>query len=290
MTGFGTAEGAVGAERLRVEVRSVNHRHLQVQWKLPYELQGLEQELRERVRGRLERGHVSGAAQWVSDGARSSSVRLDTQRARDTLAAVRELKKLLKLKGDVDLASLARMPGVLTMSDDVAAQAPAVDMAAVGQLVDAALAGLGEMRRKEGAALAKDLRDRLDAIEGDLSRVRDRAPARVVAERDRLRAAVTELLDGRQPDPDRLAQEIALLAERLDINEEIVRLTTHLTHARDALGAPRAVGRELSFLGQEMLREINTIGSKANDGEITRAVIAMKGELEKYREQVENVE
>ena len=153
MTGFGAAEGAVGADRLRIELRSVNHRHLQVQWKLPYELQALEQDLRDRVRKALERGHVSGSAQWVTDGVRPSSVRLDAQRARDTLAALKELKKTLKLKGDLDLAALARMPGVLTTADEGAAAAPKVDAAAVYRLADAALAALGDMRGREGAAL-----------------------------------------------------------------------------------------------------------------------------------------
>src|SRR5690242_4534811 len=159
MTGFGAAEGAVGADRLRIELRSVNHRHLQVQWKLPYELQALEQDLRDRVRKALERGHVSGSAQWVTDGVRPSSVRLDAQRARDTLAALKELKKTLKLKGDLDLAALARMPGVLTTADEGAAAAPKVDAAAVYRLADAALAALGDMRGREGAALVTDLRE-----------------------------------------------------------------------------------------------------------------------------------
>jgi uncharacterized protein (TIGR00255 family) len=290
MTGFGGAEGPVGSERIRIEVRTVNHRHLHVQWKLPAELQALEAELRARVRARMERGHVTATAQWVAGAVPGASVRLDAVRARETLAALRELQRALGLPGDVDVATLARFPGVLTINDQPSPVPVGDSSAAVVQVADAALSAAVEMRSREGAALAMDLKGRLTAIESELARVTARAPERVVAERDRLRKAVGELLDGRQADPDRLAQEIALLAERLDISEELVRLTTHLAAVRGALGAERAVGRELGFLGQEMLREINTIGSKANDGEIARAVVVMKGELEKFREQVENVE
>src|SRR5882724_10050592 len=131
MTGFGAAEGPVGVDRLRVELRSVNHRHLHVQWKLPFELQGLEQELRERIRQKLERGHLSGTAQWVSGTERVGGLRLDAQRAKETLAALNQLKKSLKLTGKIDLAAVARMPGVLTTSDEASpAPAPDVDGAA----------------------------------------------------------------------------------------------------------------------------------------------------------------
>jgi uncharacterized protein (TIGR00255 family) len=125
---------------------------------------------------------------------------------------------------------------------------------------------------------------------GGLDRIRARAPERLTAERDRLRSAIVELLDGRDTDPDRLAQELAYTAERLDITEEIVRLDTHLTAAREVLAGDTAGGRRLGFLAQEMLREINTIGSKANDAVIAHEVIAMKEELERFREQLENLE
>jgi len=146
------------------------------------------------------------------------------------------------------------------------------------------------MREREGGALAVELRHRLSEIAKHAASVEARAPARVRAERERLRRNVGELLDGRQIEESRLAQEIALIADRLDVTEELMRLKTHLEACRGALAALEPVGRRLGFLGQEMLREINTIGSKANDAEIVQAVIEMKGELEKFREQVENVE
>jgi uncharacterized protein (TIGR00255 family) len=152
--------------------------------------------------------------------------------------------------------------------------------------VEAALA----MRQREGTALARELERHLAVIEEHAGRVADRAPGRLLAERDRLRRSVAELLDQRPMDDTRLAQEIALLADRLDITEELTRLRTHLEAGRAALRESGGVGRRLGFLGQEMLREINTVGSKANDAAIAQAVIEMKGELEKFREQVENIE
>ena len=146
------------------------------------------------------------------------------------------------------------------------------------------------MREREGAALSGGLLSLLAEIENELSVVQDRAPHRVEAERDRLRRSVAELLNGRTLDEQRLSQEIAILADKLDITEEIVRLNTHIAACRGMIGTGGAVGRQLSFLGQEMLREVNTIGSKANDATIAHRVIAMKGIVEKIREQVENLE
>ena len=146
------------------------------------------------------------------------------------------------------------------------------------------------MRTREGRALAADLTARLDALEAGAAAVAERAPARLAAELARLKQAVAELAGAVSVDPQRLAVEIALLADRVDINEELVRLRTHLAACRETLAGEAAVGKQLGFLAQELLREVNTIGSKANDAAITQTVIAMKGELEKFREQLENLE
>jgi uncharacterized protein (TIGR00255 family) len=146
------------------------------------------------------------------------------------------------------------------------------------------------MRGREGEALARELRHRLDLLERLADRVSLLAPGRLTRERDRLRTAVTQLLDGRTVGEDRLAQELAFLADKLDITEELVRLRAHLGAAREALSGDQPVGKRLGFLAQELGREVNTIGSKAADAEIAQLVIAMKGELEKFREQLENLE
>jgi uncharacterized protein (TIGR00255 family) len=298
MTGFGAAEGSVLGGRLSVEIRTVNHRYFNPQVKLPYELGGIEAPLRERLRERLGRGHVAVAARWLEPPAGNGAVALDLGRARQVVAAARELKKRLKLKGEVDLAFVARQPDVLAAPSDgeragaagAAAGAAGAVWEAVAPLVERAAEQVLAMRGKEGRALGAELAGRLDALEALVRAVEERAPARLSAELERLRKAVAELAAGVPVDPQRLAVEIALLADRVDITEELVRLRTHLVACHEALGQDGAVGKQLGFLAQELGREVNTIGAKANDAAITQAVIAMKGELEKFREQLENLE
>jgi len=289
MTGFGVADGPAGGGRIQVEIRTVNHRHFNAQLRMPGALQSLEAPLRERLRARIERGHVNVSVRWIEDpDVPQGTVRVDVERARAILAAVEDLRNALHLADTVDVSFLARQPDVLRF--EATEDTPGVDEADLLAVVDHAVDGVLAMRAQEGAAISADLGGRLEQIAAGAARVRARAPERVVAERDRLRQAVQELLDGRQPDPDRLAQEIAYLAERLDVTEEVVRLETHLAAARDLLAGDAPGGRRLGFLAQEMLREINTIGSKANDAGIAQAVIGMKEELERFREQLENLE
>jgi uncharacterized protein (TIGR00255 family) len=286
MTGFGAAEGKVAGGRLRIEIRTVNHRYFNPQLKLPYDLAGVEGELRERLRALLERGHVAVSARWVEQPEAQAAVMLDLDRAKQVVKALRELKKRLKLKGDPDLAFVARHPDVMTYSGDGAV----VTWADVQPVAEGAVAEVLAMREREGRALAADLNARLDALEAGAKVIAARAPDRVTHELARLQKQVAELAGGVQVDPQRLAVEVALLADRVDIAEELVRFQTHLAAVRAALAGPGAVGKQLGFLAQELLREINTMGSKANDAAITQAVIGMKGELERFREQLENLE
>jgi len=286
MTGFGAAEGKVAGGRLRIEIRTVNHRYFNPQLKLPYDLAGVEGELRERLRALLERGHIAVSARWVEQPQAATGVMLDLDRAKQVVQALRQLKKRLKLKGDPDLAFVARHPDVLTFSGDGAV----VTWSDVQPVAERAAADVLAMREREGRALAADLGARLDALEAGARVIAARAPERLTSELARLHKQVAELAAGVQVDPQRLAVEVALLADRVDISEELVRFQTHLAAARAALAGNSAVGKQLGFLAQELLREINTMGSKANDAAITQAVIAMKGELERFREQLENLE
>ena len=289
MTGFGSAEGTVLGGRLSIEIRSVNHRYYNPQLKLPFELGGVEGPLRDRLRQLLERGHVTVTARWIDAPLREGggAVAVDLARARQVVAAAKELKKHLKLKGDVDLAFVARQPEVLTPHQD---GIPAAQWSEVAPIAERAVRELLGMRAREGAALATELGRRLAALEAGSGAIEQRAPERLTAELARLKKAVAELAAGVPVDEQRLAVEVALMADRVDITEELVRLRTHLAACREALVADGAVGKQLGFLAQELLREVNTIGSKANDAGITQAVIAMKGELEKFREQLDNLE
>jgi uncharacterized protein (TIGR00255 family) len=290
MTGFGSAEDQVLGGRLRVDIRTVNHRYFNPQLKLPNDLAGIEIEIRERLRQLLERGHVAVTARWVEGPAPERAVTVDLARAKQVLAAAQQLKKKLKLKGTLDLAFLARHPDVLTSANGGAANAEPVQWSEVRPIVERAARDVVAMRKKEGEALAAELNARLDALEAAANLIEHQAPARLKAEHERLKQAVAELTAGAAIDEQRLALEIALLADKVDITEELVRFRSHVAAARTALASDQAVGKQLGFLAQELLRETNTMGSKANDARITQTVIAMKGDLEKFREQLENLE
>ncbi len=290
MTGFGSAEDRVLNGRLRIDIRTVNHRYFNPQLKLPADLAGVEIEIRERLRQLLERGAVAVTARWVEGAAVERGVTVDLTRAKQVLAAAQQLKKQLKLKGTVDLAFVARHPEVLTAANGAGVSEQPVQWADVQPIVERAARDVVAMREKEGQVLALELNARLDALEAAARIVEEQAPARLKAEHDRLKQAVAELTAGVTVDEQRLAVEIALLADRLDITEELVRFRAHVAAARAALASDQPVGKQLGFLAQELLREVNTMGSKANDARITQTVIAMKGDLEKFREQLENLE
>jgi uncharacterized protein (TIGR00255 family) len=287
MTGFGAAEGVVAGGRLRFEVRSHNHRHFSVQTKLPPDLTWFEGEIRERLRSHVERGHLAVSARWAAEPQRAARVSVDGARARAVVEALRAVGRELDLAGDVDLATVARIPDVIRVESSdsgVAAEA-------VAAVLDEAARECAAAREREGRALVEDLRTRLARLRELARSVALRAPERLAAERERLGRNVAALAGGVAVDPSRLAQEIAFLADRMDVTEELVRFGTHVSAMERALGnADKPVGRHLGFLLQELLREANTVGSKANDAAIAEAVIEMKGELEKMREQVENLE
>lgn len=287
MTGFGAGEGPVAGGRLRIEIRTVNHRYFNLATRLPTELLALEGELRERLRRDFDRGHVAVQARWVARPVRSEETRVDVERAWAVVARLRELQRALALPGEVSLELVARQADVFAADS---AQPVELSWAEVEPVLAAAAAECRAMRQREGEMLAAELRRRLELLEQAAQEIGARAPERLLRERDRLRTGVQELLDGRAVDEQRLAQELAFMADKLDITEELVRLGAHVKAARDALAAERPVGKQLGFLAQELGREVNTMGAKANDAEISHRVIAMKGELEKFREQLENLE
>ena len=288
MTGFGAADGAVAGGRLRVEIRTVNHRHFNPSIKLPHELTALEGELRERLRKEFDRGHIAVTVRWTEAPERhTAGFTISLERARAVTTALADLQRALGVPGEIDLAMVVRQPDVIVPGQEEAAQ---VQWADVDGVVTAAIAECKAMRKREGQVLADELRHRLGLLEHSSRMIATRAPERLVRERDRLRKSVGELLDGKPVDDQRLAQEIAFLADKLDITEELVRFSAHVAACYRAVGGDQPAGKQLGFLAQELGREVNTMGSKANDAEILQEVIAMKGELEKFREQLENLE
>jgi uncharacterized protein (TIGR00255 family) len=216
-------------------------------------------------------------------------VQIDHDRLGAYLAALQDIKERHQLVGDVDIGLVTRFGDIFTSPPDELELLPFEEVA---QATRDALARVAQMREQEGRALAADLRESLGAMVEALDAIAARAPQRLVEERDRLRAAVAELSGDAQVDEERLAREIAYLAERWDINEEVVRLRSHLAQFEELLddGGSEAAGKRLGFWVQEMHREANTIGSKANDAEIARLAVEIRTAIEKLREQVENVE
>jgi uncharacterized protein (TIGR00255 family) len=287
MTGFGAAEGPVAGRRLRVEIKTVNHRYFNLSAKLPNELASVEMELRERLRRDFERGHISVVARWAESADGASGFTVDLDRARLVAARLREMQSALGLGGEVTVELVARQAEVLSTAGN---GAPEIGWTEVEPIVARAAQECRAMRTREGSTLSTELEHRLQLLERAAQEIAARAPGRLVRERERLRTAVSQLLEGRTIDEQRLAQELALLADKLDITEELVRFRAHLGAARDTLAGDQPVGKRLGFLAQELGREVNTMGSKAGDAEIAQLVIGMKGELEKFREQLENLE
>jgi uncharacterized protein (TIGR00255 family) len=289
MTGFGAADGMVGGGRVSVEIRSVNHRFFSPSIKLPGVLARWEGDVRDALRRRVARGHVTLSARFERDSEAAPSP-IDEARFAAYVVQLRALQQRYALDEALDVGTVLRLPDVFAGTTREELQPEAGPE--LVQIVERAADALLEMRGDEGARLVTFLEERLAVIEGALDRIAVRAPARVTEQRDRLRAAVLELTDGVAVDESRLAQEIALLADRLDVAEELSRFRAHIAAFRGALKSaqPDGVGKRLGFLLQEMLREANTTGSKGNDAAIVADVLQVKEELERIREQVENLE
>ncbi len=288
MTGFGAAEGEVSGRRLRVEIRTVNHRWFNFAARLPGDLAPFEAPIRERMRKEFARGHVTVGVRWAGDAGVDAS--LDIARAATVVDALRALKERFGLAGDISVDLVARHANLIGVGGDGGEAAAEWD--AIEPIVAGAAGACRAEREREGQVLADELLGRLDELDAAARRVAGRAPQRLERERQRLQENLALLLDGRAADQQRVAQELAVAADRLDITEELVRLDAHLRAARQALVGAGAgpVGKQLGFLAQEMGREINTIGAKANDAAIAHDVVFMKSELERFREQLENLE
>ena len=286
MTGFGSAEGVVGSARVTVEVRSVNHRFFNPSIKLPASLAKWETEAREALRRTISRGHVTLTARV--ERAEATDTVIDETRLATYVEKLRELKQRYVLEGSIDLATVLRLPDVIA-TDGERDEGTVAELVAI---VERAAATLTASREAEGKRLAGFLSDRLAIVESSVGRIAERAPQRVLEHRDRLKANVAELAGGVALDEQRMAQEIAILADRLDVGEELDRFQSHLAAFREAMAGNggEGVGKRLGFLLQELLREANTTGSKSNDSAMVRDVVAIKEELERIREQVENLE
>ncbi len=288
MTGYGAGESDLAGVRTVVELRSVNGRFCDIAVRLPKSLGSLEGRVRAYVQDHVTRGNVSVSVRCDDGETSAHGIRIDAEAGRKYCDALRQLKDELGVSGEVSLEMVAAYPGLVTPEADEVD--PAERWAGIEAALERALAAFKDMKRNEGKALETDLRGRIQAIQALLRSIEDRAPDRVAEFRERLRHRIEGLLGDGPVDPQRVAMEITLFAERSDVTEECVRMNAHCSAFLEALGDDGSPGRRLNFLIQEMNREINTIGSKGNDTEISHSVIQAKEELEKVREQVQNIE
>lgn len=289
MTGYGRGEASAKGVLIAVELSSVNRRQLDVHMALPKSLGALESRIYECIHDRVTRGRITGelSVNW-SSRRQGQALRVDTELAGAYLKSLRKTARELSLEDDFGGSILLTLPNVMRfqeLNSDVARLWPLVKKA-----VEEALKNLLAMKRREGGALGRDVEHRFDLLERLLERIRARAPQVVKSYRRRLQKRIAEAGFRVDASDDRLLKELAFFADRSDVTEETTRLESHLGQGRKMLRAKPPTGKSLDFLAQELFREINTIGSKANDAQILRLVVSFKAELERIREQVQNIE
>jgi len=288
MTGFGRREGETTIGKVAIEARSINHRYCDINIKLPKRLVLFENRIKEIVRSQVSRGRIDVTLRLDSVGEEKIQLNVDLDLAQQYYRVLHELKEKLHLKDEITLGLLAGSKDLITAKEE------SVDIEPYWQevfpILNQSLQSMDEMKRLEGKALVKDLQQRLELVGKLLRMIKQQFPSRVKATFTRLHERLRSLLEGTEMDPSRFQQEVALLAERTDITEEIVRAESHLAQFRTLLEGNEPSGRKMDFLLQEIHREMNTISAKANDAEISQGVVEIKAELEKIREQVQNIE
>ncbi len=289
MTGFGRGTCNESGKEFTVEIKSVNHRYIDFYIKLPRQIAYLEERIREVVSKSIFRGKVDIFISFEDRSEDSKSVMLDEALAGAYIQAIEKLKGKYGLKDDLSVSLISRFPDVLKIekTEDDEEQLWSI----LNKALEAAVASLLQMREKEGNELRSSLLQKADYMESIISQITNRSPEVVIEYKQKLENRIKDLLNQQTVDENRLAMEVAIFADRCSIDEELVRLGSHLSQLRDILSIKKQpVGRKLDFLVQEINREINTIGSKSNDIMITKNVLELKSETEKIREQIQNME
>jgi uncharacterized protein (TIGR00255 family) len=289
MTGFGRSEHVTPSGRYLCELQSVNHRYLEVRSRLPKRLGDLELQVMRVVQGRFARGRFDVTLIEELADERPQALRLNRTLAQAYLDAFTSLREELGIPGEVTLELLASQRDLFEPVGEEAGT-PEADWPEIQEALEGAMNGLAEMRRNEGKSLEAALLGHLDLVEATVATINARAPEVVRGYQNRLEGRLQRLLEGKPVDHGRLEQEVAILADRSDIAEEVARLTSHLRQFREFIGQQGPHGRRMEFLLQEMQREANTIGAKANDAKISHEVVTLKSSVEQLREQVQNVE
>ncbi|HVO66091.1 MAG TPA: YicC/YloC family endoribonuclease [Syntrophales bacterium] len=290
MTGYGRTEDVLNGRRYTVEIKSLNHRYLETSVRLPAIISSLELEIKKKISGGLSRGRIELNVRMESEYGSTNDGRyeLNLPLIRNYYELLKQLREELGLKEEITLNMVAGFRDAFVLKE------PDLDLSVIWKELDVVVAkamdALVEMRKKEGEIICHDLIFRIDLIMKSLDSIESRAPQVIIEYRKRLGDRVKELTGGIVVDDLRLSQEVAIMAEKSDIMEEIVRLKSHIIQFGDLLKGNDAVGRNIDFLIQEMVREINTIGSKSSDAGISKMVIDIKSELARIREQAQNIE
>ncbi|MEE4255181.1 MAG: YicC/YloC family endoribonuclease [Desulfuromusa sp.] len=287
MTGYGRGQAQIDGLSFSVEIKAVNHRYGDVNIKAPRMLAPLENEIKKQVLAVLKRGKIDLFISQEHTGHQANKLALDQQVIKGYLDAFKELKEFSGLSGEISLEFLAAQKDVLVLKDAEFDQDTL--RSCLSQAINSALTSIQEMRQKEGSATQIDMENRLVLLAESITVIEQSASLVPIEWQQKLRERLARLEEN-GGDPQRVAQEIAIFADRCDISEEITRFNSHLDQFRDLLQLAEPVGRQLDFLVQELNREANTMGSKSNDATLTRHVVALKSELEKIREQVQNIE
>jgi uncharacterized protein (TIGR00255 family) len=289
MTGFGQARGTAGDCRVTVEMKSVNHRYSEVVVRLPREWSFLEEDVKKAVQTSLQRGRADIFINTERETPAASIYEVDWMLAEGYINAARQLGERFGLQGSVEIKDLLRIPNMISLK-----QQPEDSLETIREpllsIVHEALAGLIRMREQEGLHLREDLRNRMNKLKMLHGSMAELAPAAVEDYRQRLHKRIVEWTDGMEPDEGRIAAEAAIFADRSDIEEELTRLASHMAQFLALLDSGEPAGRKLDFLLQEMNREANTIGSKAGHAGLAGLSVEWKAELEKIREQAQNIE
>ncbi len=290
MTGFGHGRAGGDGTTASVELRSTNKRHLNVYVHLPDSMAEAEAEVQSRVQDAFERGQIDVYVTVEHTDAESLPDAIDADAAMQYKQRLERLSAAAQIEEPVRLDHLLQFEDIFAAEEEQEAAKIQRGWPQVLDALDAAIDDLQTMRLEEGKALREDLEDRTYAIDEHLDAIEERAPERVKERQEQLRERLTELVDDDNVDPDRIETEIAMLADKLDVTEECVRLHSHLKMFREALDSDESSGRKLKFITQEIHREANTIGAKADDEAISRHAVDMKEEIEKIKEQIRNVE
>lgn len=288
MTGFGRGHAVLGGRDITVEIRSVNHRYYEFSCRLPRAYSFAEERLKALLHGRISRGKVEVSVSVQNVTAVSERITANKEVIAEYVTALREVGGELGLKDDLTLSSVLRFPDAFTVVKEEADEEQM--WADLETVTEEALSAFIKMRETEGERMRADIAGRLDVIERNVDFIEERSPAIVTAYRKRLYDKMCEVLDGKGVDENRILLEAGIFSEKTAVDEETVRLRSHIGQFREMLGSSEPIGRKLDFLVQEMNRETNTIGSKVQDIEVTRVVVDQKSEIEKIREQIQNIE